>query len=231
MIPNRVLDRARKLRAIANDMSVQGTPEGSTAEALLIKLAEKHEGLLEALDTGLLPGGAEVDLGGTKVDERFREHYRAALLAALADIAGCTAMYNTEKWVGKVYGDAQAREAVAAAYVELTKALEKQFNKAWAPRRFGTVRKASYRKLFWRHVVEFLHEEMVDVGMPWNAPSWEGLGDSTEITLPVVRAHNARGSGDHEPEGTVDAAAVRLLARRGVGGLPGLVFGLSRYRK
>lgn len=187
----RTISRIQKLLAIAED--VPDTPEGVTARSIAEGLIAKwgvEPAELENLPLGTasppFTGGrtpsASVPLGGAS-SERYREQYRAIVLAVLAELAGCKSTYNPDRWVGKLYGSSAATEAVAACYVKLTDLLQVRFHKWWIRKRFGHFRKAYYAKLWWLTVARAVQDLV-------NDPP-EGLSDSTTLVLGRIGAEKA----------------------------------------
>lgn len=169
----RALDRIRKLLALADDQ--QGRPEGETARTLALTLAERWRITLPELsDAGPVPM-AEVHLGG-RDSERYREEYRALLLAALGELAGCTVSYHPGRWVGKVFGDPVAAEAVAEVFRVVCDHLDRIFPKQWMKQRYNSMQRHRLARVWWAAVITFIREH----------EDWDHSWESSMIRLPFL---------------------------------------------
>lgn len=190
----RALDRVRKLLALAEDQ--RGRPEGETARQLALAVASRWRITpQETAEAGPVPE-AEVPLGGRHL-ERYREEYRAMLLAALGELAGCTVSWHPGRWVGKVFGAPDAAREVAEVYEVLCLHLDTLFPKQWMKQRFGSMQRHNLARVWWAAVITFVrhHED-------WNHP-WE----TSHIVLPFLdtwpvstRADGARAIRGLKPE-------------------------------
>lgn len=155
---NRALLRYAKLSALAEDQA--GTPEGATADRLRAALVERWGFTPLELGASLFdaagPHGpfSEVMLGGDPL-ERYREEYRAYLLAALSEVASprCSVTYNAATWTGRVYAPRQEiADAVTDVYEALQPVLDREFKRWWTPNRFGFRPKAASARSWWINV-------------------------------------------------------------------------------
>lgn len=204
----RAVERLRKLLALARDQ--HGAPEGLVALRLAQDLATRWGLDLDAEGAGPEgPSGpfVQVPLGGDPT-ERYREEYRAVLLAALADVGrggGATVTYNTVTWTGRVYGGAAHAQRVVDVYSALQPHLDREFRRFWIPRRFGRTAKAASARAWWLGVVDGLRGLLGD---PPLSPETPG---SSSLVLAVCDGGAGRFTTSSDTNATTDGR--RVLAR------------------
>lgn len=199
----KALDRYLKLVALGEGLGDR--PEGKTALGLAAKLMGRWKFSATEVgvrkDTGARVPSATVPLAGRET-ERYREHYRATLLAVLAETVGCTAGYNPDTWTGAVYGEAELAKQITEIYAELSEDLARSFHRWWIPRRFGgTPRHMCARNWWYRCMRELL--EILREGRP------EPVTESDSVAL--VLASAARLEGAYGSSSDVSAAAKRAV--------------------
>lgn len=196
----RALKRYAKLLALARDQGA--APEGETARRLAEALAARWsftEAEVSEGDPKSLPEPtASVPLGGDP-KERYREEYRAYLLAALAELAGISApvTYNAAAWVGHVYGAPERARAVTELYAALQTHIDREFRRFWVPRRFGTTPKAWAARSWWIGLVQGLRSLV-------GAPAGDGIVSEAVLAL----CDGTRGVGGPAPPSAAEGRRV-----------------------
>ena len=221
----KALDRYRKLIAVAEDDPE--SPQSRLARSIAEALALKHS--LEVTDLVRVeqPEPIEVQLGGVPT-ERYREQYRAAVLAALAEIAGCTAAYHPERWVGKVFGDPAAAVEVGEIYEELCAHLDTKFRKWWIKNRFdSTGNKSDTARTWWTNTAQSLialakHTEVLDANVGHDGIPTFIQGNKRKNWLARPNRPHSK-SAVMKPRSPLEKAA-RAAAERGKG------FGPMKFR-